>query len=65
VASATEDELAQARRCYSAYCGVTAGRSAVTGAALPDFDLCPVLVRAGWLSAAPAAQPPKELGIGC
>ncbi|QSQ24870.1 hypothetical protein JY651_07990 [Pyxidicoccus parkwayensis] len=56
LASATEDELAQARRCYSAYCGVTAGRSAVTGAELPAFDACPVLVRAGWLAAAHAPR---------
>lgn len=56
LAAATEDELAQARRCYSAYCGVTARRSAVTGAELPAFDACPVLVRAGWLAAARAPR---------
>jgi len=56
LSGATEDELAQARRCYSAYCGVTAGHSAVTGAALPSFDACPALVRAGWLAAARAPR---------
>ncbi|QSQ19308.1 hypothetical protein JY651_28680 [Pyxidicoccus parkwayensis] len=56
LAGATREELDHAARCYAAYCGVTDGRSAVTGAELPAFDACPVLVRAGWLAAARAPR---------
>ncbi|QDE83326.1 hypothetical protein [Myxococcus xanthus] len=51
VASASPESLAQAERLYVAYGGVTGGRSAVTGATLPQFSACSVLVRAGWLAA--------------
>ena len=46
------EELKLAADLYAAYCAVTEGRSAVTGALLPPFSACPVLVRAAWLAAA-------------
>lgn len=51
VASASPEVLATAERLYVAYGAVTDGRSAVTGATLPQFSACSVLVRAGWLAA--------------
>lgn len=52
VASASPEALATAERLYAAYGAVTSGRSAVTGATLPTFSACSMLVRAGWLAVA-------------
>ncbi len=46
-----EEQFERARALYEAYCAVTDGKSAVTGASLPPFAACPVLVRACWLAA--------------
>lgn len=62
--AASETELREAERAYQAYGSATDGRSAVTGADLPPFDACPVLVRAGWLAVARLFLPPRELGTG-
>lgn len=37
---------------YEHYRGATGGRSAITGAPLPEFAACPSTVRAGWITAA-------------
>lgn len=52
LAGATADELAHGTALYDAYKGATGGRSAVTGAPLPPLELCPALVRYGWLCSA-------------
>ncbi|WAM23803.1 hypothetical protein [Myxococcus sp. NMCA1] len=54
VAGASPEDMAQAERLYVVYGGVTGGRSAVTGAPLPQFSACSVLVRAGWIAVARA-----------
>jgi hypothetical protein len=54
---ATPTEIAAAARAYGAYSMPTGGRSAITGAELPDFGVCTPLVRAGWLSVARALCP--------
>lgn len=53
---ATLLDYGHARRLYEAYCAATEWRSAVTGAELPQFDQCPLLVRYGWLQSAKAAH---------
>ncbi|RKH61456.1 hypothetical protein [Corallococcus llansteffanensis] len=55
--TATLGHIALAAVLYGTYCGVTGGRSAVTGAELPPFEKCPVLVRAGWLAVARRSTP--------
>ncbi|NVJ13141.1 hypothetical protein [Myxococcus sp. AM010] len=52
LATANPAHLDTAERMYLSYGAVTDGRSAVTGAVLPPFRECSVLVRAGWLAAA-------------
>lgn len=49
LSTATTEELLRAESAYRSYCAV-----AVTGASLPSFQACPVLVRAGWLAVARA-----------
>ncbi|NBD09254.1 hypothetical protein [Corallococcus silvisoli] len=49
--NASPDELHLAERAYTAYGSITGGRSAVTGAELPAFNVCNPVVRAGWVSA--------------
>jgi hypothetical protein len=56
LAEASPEELAIADKLYVAYGGVTGHRSAITGAELPDFDICRPLVKAGWLASVRAAQ---------
>ncbi|RKH08721.1 hypothetical protein D7X74_31020 [Corallococcus sp. CA047B] len=58
LATARPDELGRATVLYTTYCGVTGGRSAVTGAELPPFEKCPLLVRAAWLAVALAINTP-------
>ncbi|RKG94131.1 hypothetical protein D7V97_39430, partial [Corallococcus sp. CA053C] len=58
LALARPDELGRAAVLYTVYCGVTGGRSAVTGAELPPFEKCPMLVRAAWLAVALAINTP-------
>jgi len=64
LAAATSDELHAAERAYSTYCKATGGRSAVTGAELPAFAACSVLVRAGWLAVGRHTLPLEEMGFG-
>ncbi|RKG99216.1 hypothetical protein [Corallococcus carmarthensis] len=56
LANAGGAELHLAARAYTAYCGTTGGRSAVTGAQLPAFEACPPLVRAAWLASVRAVS---------
>ncbi|NRD67784.1 hypothetical protein HRD49_39255, partial [Corallococcus exiguus] len=58
LAQASPGKLATALTLYTCYGSVTGGRSAVTGAELPHFEKCSVLVRAGWLAAAEAINTP-------
>ncbi|RYZ34267.1 MAG: hypothetical protein EOO71_39560 [Myxococcaceae bacterium] len=58
LAKARPDEIGRATVLYTTYCGVTGGRSAVTGAELPPFEKCPLLVRAAWLAVALAINTP-------
>ncbi|HEX5750012.1 MAG TPA: hypothetical protein VFZ09_27530 [Archangium sp.] len=56
LAQATPEDLAIADKLYMAYGGVTGGRSAVTGAELPEFEICRPLVKAGWLASVREAR---------
>ncbi|MBZ4371465.1 hypothetical protein [Corallococcus sp. AS-1-6] len=58
LAQASPGKLATALTLYTCYGSVTGGRSAVTGAELPPFEKCSVLVRAGWLAAAEVINTP-------
>ncbi|MBN8466185.1 hypothetical protein JYJ95_06655 [Corallococcus exiguus] len=58
LAQASPSKLALALTLYHCYGGVTGGRSAVTGAELPPFEKCSMLVRAGWLAVAEAINTP-------
>ncbi|RKH64106.1 hypothetical protein [Corallococcus aberystwythensis] len=58
LAQASPGKLATALTLYTCYGSVTGGRSAVTGAELPPFEKCSVLVRAGWLAVAEAINTP-------
>ncbi|TQF09081.1 hypothetical protein FJV41_46560 [Myxococcus llanfairpwllgwyngyllgogerychwyrndrobwllllantysiliogogogochensis] len=64
LAAASSLELHKAERFYKTYCSATDGRSEVTGAELPPFGSCSVLVRAGWLSVFRDSLPPEEMGFG-
>ncbi|EPX56170.1 hypothetical protein D187_007512 [Cystobacter fuscus DSM 2262] len=62
---ASPGELADAARGYVAHGRPTGGHSAITGAELPDFDVCRPLVRAGWLAVVrELCPPPKEPSKG-
>jgi hypothetical protein len=64
---ACPEELTLAARAYVAYGLPTGGRSAISGAELPDFDVCRPLVRAGWLAVvrelAPSAPTPIRVDV--
>ena len=54
--SATAEQVDAAARLYHRYGRTTDGKSAVTGASLPAFKDCNVLVKAGWLAVAQEAR---------
>lgn len=54
-------ERSHARELYELYCMATDFKSAISGAKLPDFDLCPAVVQAAWLAVSLGTKhPPAE-----
>ena len=56
VENAAAEQVDAAARLYHRYGRTTEGKSAVTGASLPAFTDCNVLVKAGWLAVAQEAR---------